>query len=297
MQTKKKTLALSMTSGLMMLALGAVPVQAEQVVNGAVLAHTQQLEQRVHQLLDKAVAHVQQRGIAGVNDFNRDPRFTDRELYVFSLSRTGVLLSSGGWSATLVGQNVLDVTDAEQRPFFQRMLEQAKLSDEGSVEYFWFNPADGSSEPKLTYYKVVDNVVIAAGYFPGFATEEQAKALLERAVSEYYQNPVRALRRFRNPNNGYRNQDQYVFVLDKQERLIVWTPADTQLNDTKLDLVVDIQGKAFLKQIVDSADPNLIQQVDYWWLSPMTKRVELRRAFYQQVGESVLAVGTFVLQK
>lgn len=266
-----------------------------QTPQGAVLETILATEKRVDDLLSLAVQHVQEKGITGVNDFNRDPRFTDNELYVFSLSRTGVILSSGGWSTTLIGQNVLSMTDEDERPFFQKMLDQAKVADAGSVEYLWFNPADGNTDPKITHFRVVDNVVIAAGYFPGFSTETQAKELLDLAVSEYFKNPVLALRKFRNRQSGFRNRDQYVFVLDKSERTVLWTPSSPELNDKSLDDVVDIQGSAFLAQMVDTASPNRIQQIDYWWFSPITKRVELRRAFYQQVGDSVLGVGTFIL--
>lgn len=263
---------------------------------GTILKKTHGLEVRVHRLLDAAEQHIKEKGIAGVNDFNRDARFIDKDLYVFSLSRDGVLLSSGGWSASLIGENVLGFTDEDQRPFFNKILEQAKTAKEGSVEYLWFNPADGDNDPKITHFRVVDNVIIASGYFPGFSTDEQAKELLDRAVSEYFKDPEMALRKFRNRQSGFRNPDQYVYVLDKGNRSIIWSPntADV-LKGKTLDEMEDIQGTAFLAEMVDKADPNLIQQIDYWWLSPISQRVELRRAFYQQVGDSVIAVGTYVL--
>lgn len=264
---------------------------------GTIIEDTLALEQRVDSLLDAAKQHVQEKGIDGVNDFNRDARFTDRDLYVFSLSQDGVLLSSGGWSTALIGENVLNLTDEEQRPFFKKILEKAKTDDEGSVEYLWFNPADGANDPKITHFKVVDNVIIASGYFPGYSTEAQAKDLLDQAVSEYFEDPELAMRKFRNRQSGFRNKDQYVFVLDKSNRKIIWNPTTPDLNDTSLDEVKDIQGKAFLTEIANEANPNIIQQIDYWWFSPISQRVELRRAFYQQVGDSILAVGTYVLPK
>lgn len=263
---------------------------------GTILKQTHELEERVHQLLDAAALHIKEKGIAGVNDFNRDARFTDKDLYVFSVSKEGVLLSSGGWSASLIGENVLTFTDEDQRPFFKKILEQAETEDEGSVEYLWFNPADGENDPKITHFRVVDNVVIASGYFPGFSTDEQAKELLDRAVSDYFKDPELAMRKFRNQQSGYRNRDQYVFVLDKANHNIIWSPnTPRSIINKSLDEIQDIQGTAFLAEMVDKADPNIIQQIDYWWFSPISQRVELRRAFYQQVGDSVIAVGTYVL--
>lgn len=272
-----------------------VDAEIELGQKGSIIENTLALESRVNALLDAAAQHVQDNGIAGVNDFNRDVRFTDRDLYVFSLSRDGVLLSSGGWSAALIGENVLNLTDEDQRPFFKKILEKAKTADRGSVEYLWFNPADGANDPKITHFRVVDNVIISSGYFPGYSTEEQAKELLDQAVSEYFKDPELAMRKFRNQQSGFRNRDQYVFVLDKANRDIIWSPDLSDLNDKPLDEIKDIQGTAFLNEIVDKASPNIIQEISYWWFSPISQRVELRRAFYQQVGDSVLAVATYVL--
>lgn len=268
-------------------------LKAEQ--SGTIIAETLELEKRVHVLLDKAAQHIKEKGVSGVHDFDRDAQYTDRELYVFTVSRDGTILSSGGWSAAYIGQNVLSLTDDADYPFFEKMLGKALESDAGSVEYIWYNPTDASPEVKVTHFRVVDNIIIASGYFPGYSTEEEAKVLLDRAVSEYFKNPVLALRKFHNRQSGFRDRDQYVFVLDKTDRTIIWSPVSTELNDQPLDEVVDIQGKAFLADMVDSANPNIIQQIDFWWYSPVSKRVELRRAFYQQVGESVIGVGTYVL--
>lgn len=251
-------------------------------------------EERVQNLLDIAEQHVRQTGMSGVNDFNQDPRFIDNELYLFSMSRSGYILSSGGWSASLIGQNVLDLTDDEGRPFFQQMLDKARSSDEGSVEYLWFNPVQGGQTPKITHFRVVDDVLIASGYAPEVSTEEEAKVLLEQAVSEYFNDPALALRKFRNKHSEFRNLDQYVFLLNKTERTVVWNPSSPELNGQSLDDVKDIQDKRFLTEIADNANLNAIQKVDYWWFSPITNKVELRRAFYQQVGDEVVAVSTFV---
>ena len=273
----------------------AAEVTTPPAEKSSIFSSTQALEQRVHALLDKAQAHVQRNGIGAVNDFNHSPNFIDNELYLFSLSRSGIILSSGGWSASLIGQNVVDLTDDEGRPFFQQMLDRARSMQQGSVEYLWFNPMEGGTAPKITYFRVVDDVIIASGYAPQVSTEEEAKTLLEAAVSEYFSDPVLAMRKFRNKHSQYRNIDQYVFVLDKAERTVVWNPITTHLNGRPLDQVEDIKGVHFLTEMADKANPNRIQQIDYWWFSPITGQVELRRAFYQQVGDAVLAVGTFVL--
>ncbi|AYN21091.1 hypothetical protein D3M96_11475 [Alcaligenes aquatilis] len=251
-------------------------------------------QQRAHQLLDKAIAHIRQNGPQAVNDFTHDPAFIDRDLYVYSVSLAGQMLSSGGWSAGLIGQNVLSETDDAGQPFFSQMLALAKQNQSGSIEYYWFNPNEGKHEVKITYFEVVDGMVIAVGFFPGYPTEEQAKQMLEQAMSEYFADPVAALRKFRNKQGEFRRQDQYVFVLDKAQRKVVLNPVFAENNDVSVDDITDVQGQHFLREMLEHASPNTIQSIDYWWLSSETRQVEHRRAFYQQMGEMVIAVGTTV---
>lgn len=249
-------------------------------------------QQRAHHLLDKAIEHIRQNGPKAVNDFTHDPAFIDRDLYVYSLSYTGQMLSSGGWSAGLIGQNVLSETDDAGQPFFNQMLKLAKQNQSGSIEYYWFNPNEGQDEIKITYFEIINGIVVAVGFFPGQPTEEQAKQMLERAMSEYFADPILALRRFRNKHGEFRRQDQYVFVLDKAQRKVVLNPVFAENNGISVDDITDVQGQYFLREMLEHASLNEIQAIDYWWLSPETRQVEHRRAFYQQMGDQVIAVGT-----
>ncbi|MGG4774944.1 hypothetical protein E4695_07700 [Alcaligenaceae bacterium 429] len=294
MTTRRNKWLSALLSGCAVLAVGTVQASSMVVSSEGAQAQISQQQQRVHQLLTKAVAHIRKNGPSAVNDFTHDPEFIDRDLYVYSLSPAGQMLSSGGWSAGLIGQNVLEETDDSGQPFFKQMLKKAKQDSEGSIEYYWFNPNDGQDEIKITYFEVVDGIVVAVGFFPGYPTEEQAKQMLELAVSEYFANPTLALRKFRNKQGEFRRQDQYVFVLDKAQRKVVLNPAFSENNDISVDDITDVQGQHFLRDMLEQASPNSIQAIDYWWLSPETRQVEHRRAFYQQVGDQVIAVGTNV---
>lgn len=295
-QLASSAAVLSLASLVGLPAVHATTAQAgEKQGSNSVLRDAAAMDERVRTLLDVAVKHVQEKGIIGVNDFNDDPRFTDKELYLFSLSRAGYILSSGGWSASLIGQNVVNLTDEQGRPFFQQMLDQAATADHGSVEYLWFNPLEGGPAPKITHFRVVGDVLIASGYAPEVSTEAQAKTLLQLAVKEYKHNPELALRKFRNKHSEFRNLDQYVFVLNKAERTLIWNPLSPELNGQPFDSVVDIHNTHFLADIADTATADAIQQTEYWWFSPLTNQVERRKAFYQLVENHVIAVGTFVL--
>ncbi len=261
--------------------------------SGAHAAAHATIEQRVQDLLARAVDHVRKNGPAAVNDFNRDARFTDKDLYVYALSRDGMMLASGGWSATLIGQSVLGETDARNRPFFKDMLEQAQREPAGSLEYYWFNPAEGQPEVKLAYYQEVDGIVVATGYFPARATENQAKELLDEAVSSYFQDPQQALRRFANRQGQFTRRDLYVFVLDIPSRTVVLNGANRSFDGKPIADFKDLNGKAFLVDMLADVDRNVIHSIDYDWMNPETRRVERKRAFYQRVGDALIGVGSY----
>ncbi|WP_432786572.1 hypothetical protein AAEX37_00678 [Oligella sp. MSHR50489EDL] len=250
--------------------------------------------ERAERLLTKAVEHIQDKGLSGVNDFNNKESFTDKDLYVFSLSTEGVLLASGGWSAGMVGDNVLNYTDSAGSLFFQDIVDIAKTEGAGEVEYQWYSMSLGREENKLTHFKVVDDIIVAVGYTPDISTDSEVINLLKQAVTEYRKNPIAAMRKFRNYQSGFRNPDKYIFVLDTKNRQIVFAPSQRDLDDTPLDKVLDVQGKAFLTKIADTAKSDEILSEEYWWFSSRTKQVEKRHAYYQLIDDDVIAVSSFI---
>ncbi len=63
---------------------------------------------RAQALLERAVAHYKKNKDLAWADFDSKGEFVDGELYVYVVSTAGVMLASGGPSASLIGQNVTD---------------------------------------------------------------------------------------------------------------------------------------------------------------------------------------------
>lgn len=283
-----------LTGALVAAALGTVspPSLAAQEVlladASAVVKPT--VEQRVYQLLQKAVQHVKDKGVVGVNDFNRDARFVDRDLYVFSLNTDGVILSSGGWSAAYIGENMLDPINRGDFPFFLEIVEGAKKQIQGVVEYQWYNPADGGMDVKLTSFELVDGVIVAVGYFPEAPTLEQVKGILNDAVSAYRQDPQGALRKFANRTSEFQFRGLKVVVLDVEQQKVVFDAADRYLKDVALVDVVDVTGQPFFLEMAQTAQPDFAQQIDALLLDVKTKRVTVQRIFFLRSGQYVIGV-------
>lgn len=121
--------------------------------------------QRAQALLARAVALYRKQGDKAFAAFDNPTDFVDGELYVFVLGTDGVMLASGGSSAALIGRKVMNMTDAFGTPFFWDMLEKAKTSDSGTVEYRWLNKLDHKTERKITYFQKVGARLLAVGYY------------------------------------------------------------------------------------------------------------------------------------
>ena len=147
---------------------------------------------RAQALLERAVAHYKEVEESALAAFGRKGKFVAGELYVYVISTKGVMLASGGPSSALVGRDVTDLQDAAGKPFFREMLDKAKVSGSGAVEYYWLNPIDNKMGRKLAYFQTVDDRIIAVGYYIARATPAQAQAMLTRAVQAVKDDPDNA---------------------------------------------------------------------------------------------------------
>ena len=112
--------------------------------------------------------------------FGRKGKFVEGELDVYVISTKGVMLASGGPSSALVGRDVTDLKDAAGKPFFREMLDKAKTSGSGAVEYYSLNPIDNKMGRKLAYFQTVDDRMIGGWVLHRSGHPAQAQAMLTR---------------------------------------------------------------------------------------------------------------------
>jgi cytochrome c len=117
-------------------------------------------------MLEKAVATIRTAGAApAFAAFNRkDGAFNTGELYVFVFDLNGVYEAYGAHSR-LVGRDVSDLTDAEGKPIVRDMIEIARTSGHGKINYVWLNRADNRIERKMSLIELVGDHVVGVGYY------------------------------------------------------------------------------------------------------------------------------------
>ena len=248
---------------------------------------------RAEALLDRAAAHVARHGIDGVQAFSRQAEFVDRDLYVFALDTDGRFLASGGASAVLIGDIVLDEVDVEGKPFFREMVDTARREGQGRIAYRWFNPADSSGEPKLTSFRRVGNVIVAVGYYPPRATPAQARRLLARAGRALSSDPAQALAGFQQLNGPFIRDDLYVFVVDVASGRFLAHGASPGLVGTDAHALRDPDGRPVVSEMIERARRAEDGELDYIWRNPITGRLEHKHTYFTVNDGRLVGVGYY----
>jgi signal transduction histidine kinase len=117
-------------------------------------------------LVKAAVAYLaangEEKGLDALNNPNGE--FVKGELYVFAYDMNGVLLANS-FRLNLLGQNLLDVPDANGKKFRREIIELAKSVGSGWVDYAYQNPKTKQVEQKTTYLEKAGDMVLCCGIY------------------------------------------------------------------------------------------------------------------------------------
>ncbi|WP_343617153.1 cache domain-containing protein [Novosphingobium sp.] len=152
-----KSMSRMLLASVLVFAAQSVPVQAAP--------HATSLEAQA--LLEKAVVEVKSQGAdKAFAEFNQPKGvFNTGELYVFAFDLHGIYQAYGAHPG-LVGADVSDLTDVEGKPIVKDMIEIARTSGHGRINYLWLNRGDNRLEHKMSLIELVGDHVIGVGYYP-----------------------------------------------------------------------------------------------------------------------------------
>ena len=118
-------------------------------------------------MLQKAVAEINTVGAKkAFAEFNQAKGpFHTGELYVFVFNLNGIYEAYGAHPG-MVGTDVSDLTDAEGKPIVRDMIDIAKTTGHGKINYVWLNRSDNRVEHKMSLIELVGDHVVGVGYYP-----------------------------------------------------------------------------------------------------------------------------------
>lgn len=244
-------------------------------------------------LLEKAVARYQRAGDKAFAEFSRQGEFVDGEHYVFVVDTKGVMLASGGPSVVFIGRDVSQVLEPDLQVAFKDILQTPESKGVQQAEYRWQNWADGKVERKRVYFQRIGERILAVGYYLPRASPEQARALLDKAISELNRDQKGTLTAINSLRGGFLQDDLYVFVVDLNSKRYVAHGTNLRLINTDFRKVKDPEGKPVGEPMLALVEKQDAGEYEYRWRNPVTGKVENKHAYARKVGEYLVAVGYY----
>lgn len=117
-------------------------------------------------LLAKAMKAMVESEQESIDEFN-DPEgnFIEGDLYVFVMDMNSGKFLAHGASPELVGRSHDEILSPDNKPILTELLTLAKENGRGVHTYQWLNPQSNKVETKHTFYRVLDNKLVAVGYY------------------------------------------------------------------------------------------------------------------------------------
>lgn len=117
-------------------------------------------------MVKKAVAYMKANGKEKTlqEASNNKGQFVDRDLYLSIYDLKGKVVAHGS-NAKLIGADVSELKDADNKYFIKEILAKAQSGGSGWVDYKWVNPVSKEIQAKSVYLQKADDVVIASGFY------------------------------------------------------------------------------------------------------------------------------------
>ncbi|NRR34151.1 cache domain-containing protein [Oxalobacteraceae bacterium] len=135
-------------------------------LSGSALADQQSTAEEVSTLVKKAVVYLNKSGRDKMLVAASDPKggFVERDIYLSVYDLNGKVLAHGS-NPKLIGVNVTDLRDVNNKYFIKEILSIAGTANRGWVDYKWVDPATGTLRDKTVYLEKAGDLIIAAGYY------------------------------------------------------------------------------------------------------------------------------------
>jgi cytochrome c len=179
------------------------------------------------------------------------------------------------------------------QPFGQACLVAALL--------FWAAMANAQSNPVGPWRNTGDNAgalgadaaTPATNATAGADDARRAQALLQRAVAHYKYIKEPALADF-SRKAEFVDGELYVYVVSTAGVLLASGGPSSSVIGRNVADQQDALGKPFFREMLDKARTNESGTVEYRWLNPVDNKVERKVAYFQKVGDRIIAVGYYV---
>lgn len=132
----------------------------------------------------------------------------------------------------------------------------------------------------------------AAVTVPG-SDAKRANDLLLRAVNYYRANKDRALAVF-NRQGEFIDGELYVYVIGLNGMTLASGGSSSEMIGRDVSALKDVTGKAFMKEMIETAKSKGSGMVEYRWLNRVDRKIEPKIAYFQKVDDVIISVGYYI---
>ncbi len=119
---------------------------------------------------------------------------------------------------------------------------------------------------------------------------EQAVALIVAEGGE------KAFPQISTPRGRFVDRDLYVYVVDLKGVIRAHSADPNLIGKNQMD-TRDMDGKAFIRDLIRQAKVRSTGWIDYKWPHPVTGEISLQSRYYQKVGDFIVTCGIHYLQE
>lgn len=130
----------------------------------------------------------------------------------------------------------------------------------------------------------------AAAHGSEFASSEEARAMLERAILAVKVDKFGAIGKFNHNDPGFRDRDLFVFCFNASDGKFT---AHEAMVSQDVRTLRDFAGNPFGEQIYRNAKEGQIMEVAYVWPMPGSTRYVLKSAYVARAGDQVCGVSVY----
>jgi len=124
-------------------------------------------------------------------------------------------------------------------------------------------------------------------------TPDDAKTLVLKAAEELaHVGKAKAYAEFQEKGGAYWQGDLYVFVFNMEGIWEAYPPKPEAVGVSFLG-IRDVDGKEFVKDMIEVAKTSGEGWVDYKWKNPITKKIQPKTSYIKRVGDVFLGVGVY----
>ena len=132
----------------------------------------------------------------------------------------------------------------------------------------------------------------AAAYAQGTGTAAEAKAMMEKAITELKANEAAALAKFNKADGGFRDRDLYVYCFEKASGKFT-AHVNTALMGTDVRALKEKDGAPLSQKVFDAATAGTITTISYNFPKPGGTDPVPKEAFVTAVGNQGCGVGYY----